>query len=248
MRLPSLTGLRAFEAVARHGSLTRAADELSVTPGAIGHQIRGLEADLGVKLLEKSGGAMVPTEAAQSGLPHLRTAFDALAEANRRLRTPRGGRTLMVSAVPSFVSSWLIPRLQIFNAHYPDLTVHVDTSWGITDFHRAGVDLAIRFGSGGWSGVFEKRLFWERLFPVCSPRLLEGDPPLEKPEDLARHTLLHSMPPSTVANWPGWPQWLAAAGIGDIVDGTSGTSFTRRCSHIRPQCRAASPSDQRADR
>lgn len=211
-RLPSLNALRAFEAAARHGSLTRAAAELNVTPGAIRHQIRGLEADLGVRLMERLADGVRPSPAALRALPSLRTAFDFLAEANRRLREQPGAETLTVATVSSLLSAWLIPRLDGFRSVRPGASVRFDTKWGMTDFHREGVDLAIRYGPGGYPGFWECLLFTETYTPVCAPRLVEGPRPLRVPADLAGHTLLH-VENSHRPGWTTWPTWLAAAGV-----------------------------------
>lgn len=208
-RLPSLNALRAFEAAARHGSLTRAATELNVTPGAIRHQIRGLEADLGLRLMERSADGVRPSTAAQRALPSLRAAFDALADANRLLREQPGAETLTVATVSSLLSAWLIPRLDGFRAVRPGATVRFDTKWGMTDFHREGVDLAIRYGPGGYPGFWECLLFTETYTPVCAPRLLKR---LREPADLASHTLLH-VENAHRPGWTTWPTWLAAAGV-----------------------------------
>lgn len=225
MRLPSLNALRAFEAAARLGSLTRAAAELHVTPSAVRHQIRALEDEIGRPLLRRNGSGLAPTDAANGSLGHLRRAFDALAEANRSLRSPARAPVLRVSAVPSFISTWLIPRLEAFQCRYPDVTVQIDTNPQQTDFHREGVDLAVRYGLGGYPGLFECRLFSERYFPVCAPHLLEGPEPLAEPADLACHTLLHDAVRPRVG-WPVWRDWLDAAGVLDRVDPDSGTHYT----------------------
>lgn len=225
MRLPSLNALRALEAAARLGSLTAAARELHVTPSAVRHQIRALEEELGWPLLRKAGAGVAPTEAALDGLPHLRRAFDALSEANRRLREPCLPDTIAVAAASSLVSSWLIPRLDDFRGRHPGVTVRIDNQWGLTDFARDGVDLAIRYGRGGYTGFFEKRLFEETYFPVCAPQLLNGDPPLRDPGDLRRHTLLHVTVIGHRVEWPTWSDWLAAASAVEAVDPDSGVHF-----------------------
>lgn len=225
MRLPSLNALRAFEAAARLGSLTRAAEELHVTPSAVRHQIRALEEEIGRPLLRRGGNGLLPTEVASGSLGHLRRAFDALADANRSLRSPARAPVLRVSAVPSFISAWLIPRLEAFRAAHPEVTVQIDTNPQPTDFAREGVDLAVRYGLGGYSGLFDCRLFSERYFPVCAPYLLEGPVPLAAPADLANHTLLHDAVQPRVG-WPVWRDWLDAAGVLDRVDPDSGTHYT----------------------
>lgn len=225
MRLPSLNALRALEAAARLGSLTRAARELHVTPSAVRHQIRALEEEIGRPLLRREGAGVAPTEHAEAALGPLRRAFDALAEAGRSLRSPSRAPVLRVSAVPSFISAWLIPRLEGFHARHPQLKVQIDTNPQLTDFAREGVDLAVRYGTGGYPGLFECRLFRERYFPVCAPYLLQGSEPLAAPADLARHTLLHDAFGPRVG-WPVWRDWLQAAGVLDRVDPDSGTHYT----------------------
>jgi LysR family glycine cleavage system transcriptional activator len=224
-RLPSLNALRAFEAAARHLSLTRAGSELHVTPAAISHQIKALEADLGVKLLRRSGRAVRLTEAAQAGLPQLREAFDGLAQAARRMRAHAGGRLLTVSVTPSFAATWLVPRLDRFRAAHPEIDLRIDASHRIADFARDGVDVAIRYGAGDYPGLGAVRLFEESIFPVCSPALLEGPQPLREPADLGMHTLLHVDVGPHHGSWPDWRMWLLAAGAGD-VDHTRGPRFS----------------------
>lgn len=215
-RLPSLNALRAFEAVARLGSLTRAAEELHVTTAAVSHQIKALEADLGVKLLRREGREIAPSEAAGPALEALRDGFDLLHQAVRRIRTRPSGRTLTISIAPSLASLWLIPRLERFSAAHPGIGLLLDTKWGRIDFGRSPVDLAIRYGPGGYGGLFSRQLFIEEFFPVCAPRLLEGERPLRRPADLRRHNLIHVNYIHADENWRDWPMWLTAAGVGGI--------------------------------
>lgn len=227
MRLPSLNALRAFEATARLGSLSKAAEELFVTPGAVSHQIKALEEDLGTQLLQREGRAVRPSEAGEAGLPALRRGFEALAEGSAAIRrhTEQAGSTLTVSAAPSFVSSWLIPRLDRFWARHPEVDIRIDTKWTLTDFARDEVDLAIRFGSGGYEGLYECPLFPEEVFPVCSPRLATPEKPLDTPADLRHHVLLHIDGHTTFSEWPCWTMWLKAAGVEDQVDAKRGSRF-----------------------
>ncbi|MDH3919913.1 MAG: LysR family transcriptional regulator, partial [Rhodospirillales bacterium] len=139
-RLPSLNGLRAFEAAARHLSLTKAARELNVTPAAISHQIKALEADLGAALLRRVRGEFVLTEVAQSALPALRAGFDQIAEAARRLRSGQTRRFLTISVGPTFASTWLVRRLGRFKEVFPEIDVRLDTSDELARFARDGVD------------------------------------------------------------------------------------------------------------
>lgn len=217
-RLPSLIALRAFEAAGRHRSLTRAAQELHVTPAAVSHQVKALEAELGVTLLQREGRGLTPSAPARAALPLLGQAFESLRGAVRLLRPEADARILTLSVVPSFASTWLLPRLDAFQQAHPEIDVRIDTKWGLTDFARDAVDLAVRYGPGGYPGLFEERLFGEEFFPVCSPRLLAGSRPLRRPEDLRHHRLLHVDYP------PDWRMWLQAAGV-EGVDASRGPHF-----------------------
>ncbi len=222
-RLPSLNALRAFEAVARRRSLTQAAQELHVTPAAVSHQIKALEADLGVRLLRREGGAYVLSAAAEAGLPLLGNAFDQLAEAVRRMRSDEIRNLLTISIGPTLASTWLVRRLGRFKERFPEAEVRLDTTDDVADFGRDGVDIAIRFGRGVYKGCEAIRLFDEEIYPVCSPSLREQDPPLEKPADLAEHILLHTAWTSLNAEWE---MWLRAAGVEKLVDWTKGPRFS----------------------
>ena len=224
-RLPSLNALRAFEAAARLGSVTAAARALSVTPGAVSHQIKLLEEDLGVALLERRGRSVVPTPAAQGGLAGLTLAFEQMAGAVEAIRRSPQGPVLVVSVAPSFASAWLMPRLDRFWQRQPEVDIRIETKWGLTDFRRDGVDLAIRFGAGGYRGVFERRLMEEDYFPVCSEELLRGKCPLDAPEDLRHHVLLHVDGDAWGPDFPTWRMWLQAAGVEDKVDFRRGPRF-----------------------
>ena len=218
-RLPSLNGLRAFEAAARHQSFTRAADELSVTQTAISHQIKRLEEQLGQRLFIRRNRRLLLTEAAQELLPAVRTAFDGLHAAVEQLsRSDRSGN-LTVSTVISFTTKWLVPRLAGFQAAYPEIDVRITASSDLVDFNRDDVDMAIRYGHGDWPGLRIDRLISEDVFPVCSPSLMQGPVPLRRPADLVHHTLLH-----VTSYQEDWQVWLTAAGI-DGVDYRRGLSF-----------------------
>jgi LysR family glycine cleavage system transcriptional activator len=224
-RLPSLKALRAFESAARHGSLTAAARELNVTPAAVSHQIKGLEADLGLALMTRVRGEYRLSEAALSALPLLRGGFDQIAEAVRRMRTDEAARQLTITVGPTFASTWLVRRLGGFKAAAPDIEVRLHTTDRVVDMAREGVDVAIRFGAGDYPGQTAIRLFDEEIYPVCSPRLLESGPPLERPEDLARHTLLHVEWTAHRGETFDWESWLRAAGAGEL-DCSRGPRFS----------------------
>lgn len=224
-RLPSLNALRAFEAVTRHLSLTGAARELNVTPAAISHQIKALEADLGVVLLRRVRGSFRLSETAHTALPALRAGFDSLAEAARRLRSDSGRRVLTISVGPTFASTWLVRRLGRFKRLHPEIEVRIDATDAMADLIRGGVDVGIRFGIGSYPGLVAIPLFAEAIYPVCSPGLLADGPPLAAPDDLARHTLLHVEWTLDQGDTIDWQMWLRAAGAA-AVDGSRGQRFS----------------------
>lgn len=218
-RLPPLNAVRAFEAAARHLSFSRAADELSVTPAAISHQIKGLEEWLGVPLFHRFNRALELTEAGESYLPGVKGAMELLAEATERLCRRESAGTLTVSALPSFASKWLLPRLARFQAAHPEFDVLLQTTPQVVEFDKQEVDLAIRLGLGHWPGLHVERLMTEDLFPVCSPALFAGPKPLKEPADLRHHTLLHD--DYTI----GWDSWCRVTGVTG-VDVHRGPRFT----------------------
>lgn len=218
-RLPPLNAVRAFEAAARHLSFTKAAKELHVTQAAISHQVKALEAYLGIKLFRRLNRALVLTEEGQTYLPPVKRIFDHLYDATRRLTENEARGKLTVSVIPSFAARWLVPRLGRFREAQPDIDVRVAPSGHLVDFAREDVDLGIRYGRGRYPGLRVERLMTEDILPVCSPALLEGSRPLKRPSDLRHHTLLHD------EGHAEWRTWLLAAGVDD-VDATRGTVFT----------------------
>lgn len=207
-RLPSLNGLRAFEAAARHLSFTLAASELNVTQTAISHQIRRLEEELGIRLFVRQNRALALTPEARDYLPGVRAAFNDLRLATDRLLRKDDDKVLTVSTLASLAAKWLLPRLTDFQEQHPGIDVHITTSTSLVDFQRDNVDAAIRYGRGQWPGLRADWLMADELFPVCSPSLLRGDKPLRRPEDLRDHPLLHT----SNANSDDWRLWLTAAG------------------------------------
>jgi len=224
-RLPPLNALRAFEAAARHLNFSRAADELSVTPGAVSQQIQNLEDYVGVALFKRTPKGLLLTDAAQMALPALREAFDRLAEAASLLTAAVDGRRLTLTAPPSFAAKWLVPRLKRFEEAYPQSDVWLSADMDIVDFAAGEVDLAVRYGGGRYPGLELQRLLSETVIPVVSPQLL-AENPVDRPEDLAHHTLLHDGSPNADESCPDWSMWLAARGVRG-VDGTRGPRFNQ---------------------
>lgn len=206
--LPSLNGLRAFEAVARHMSFTRAAAELNVTQTAISHQIRRLEEQLGMKLFLRRNRSLALTREAQDYLPSIRSAFEDLRRATARLRQRDREGLLTVSTTASLATKWLVSRVAAFQLAHPGIEVRITTSAHLVDFGREEVDMAVRYGRGHWPGLSSDWLMAEDLFPVCSPKLRSGGRALRRPADLVHHTLLHSS-----VSREDWQLWLTAAGL-----------------------------------
>ena len=220
MLLPSLNGLRAFEAAARHMSFTRAAAELNVTQTAISHQIRRLEEQLGLTLFIRRNRTLELTQDARDYLPSIRSAFEDLHRATARLRRVDQEGRLTVSTTASLATKWLVSRVAAFQDAHPGLEVRISTSTHLVDFRREEVDIAVRYGHGSWPGLRAHWLMAEHIFPVCAPGLTTGDRPLRVAEDLAHHTLLHS----TVSR-EDWQLWLTAAGLPASIAARRGMTF-----------------------
>jgi LysR family glycine cleavage system transcriptional activator len=218
--LPSLNGLRAFEAAARHLSFTTAAQELHVTQTAISHQIRRLEEQLGRKLFERRNRALALTPEAESYLPSVHAAFEDLRQATARLQRLGRDDVLTVSTTASLAAKWLVTRVAAFQDAHPGIEVRITTSSHLVDFRRDQVDMAVRYGRGAWPGLRADWLMAEDIFPVCSPALLHGPKPLQRPEHLAEHTLLH-----VTATREDWQMWLTAAGLPRSLTERRGLTF-----------------------
>jgi LysR family transcriptional regulator, glycine cleavage system transcriptional activator len=209
-QLPPLNALKAFEAAARHESFTRAAEELCVTQGAVSHQVKALEAELGLKLFNREHQRLLITEGGRAYLAVVRDAFDRIADGTQRLLQRQSGGALTVSTSPNFAAKWLVHRLGRFAEAHPEIDLRVSASPHHVDFAREDIDLAVRHGDGTASGLHVTRLCMEELFPACSPKLLDGRKGLRSPADLGRFRLLH------VNDHQGWSQWLDYAGVAGV--------------------------------
>src|SRR6266567_8021136 len=187
-RLPPLNALKAFEAAARHESFTRAAEELCVTQGAVSHQVKALEAELGLKLFNRERQRLIITEAGRDYLNVVRDALDRIAAGTERLVQRQSAGALTVSTSPDFAAKWLVHRLGHFAEAHSDIDLRVSATMHHVDFAREDVDIAVRHGDGHWPGLHETRLCAEHLFAVCSPKLAVG---LRRPNDLLNLPLLH---------------------------------------------------------
>ena len=206
-RLPALNALKAFEAAARHESFTRAAEELCVTQGAVSHQVKALEAELGIKLFNRERQRLIITEAGREYLTVLRDSFDRIAVGTERLLQRQTSGVLTVSTSPDFAAKWLVNRLGRFAEEHPSIDLRVSATLHHVDFAREDVDLAVRHGDGNWPGFDVVRLSVEHLFAVCSPRLLAGRNRLAKPSNVLEFPLIH------VDDRKDWAAWLDAAGV-----------------------------------
>ncbi len=228
INLPPLTSLRAFEAAARHQSFAQAADELHVTPAAISHQVKALEAFVGVELFHRKARGLIVTEAGRGAQPFLRGGFEQLAEAVQLMRSVKDDLRLTVSVGTSFASMWLVPHLENFRRLHPDMDVLVDATDKTVDLTKRAADIAIRYGCGDYPGHQVYHIVNEQEFPVCSPKLFEGLHPLKKPDDLRHHTLLHDLwwEEEESDLWPSWTSWLSAAGV-EGINASKGPRFSQ---------------------
>lgn len=218
-RLPPLNALRTFMYVARHLSFSRAAEELHVTPAAVTHQIRNLEAYLGVKLFHRSRRRVLLTEHAQACLPDLREGFDHLALGMQKLGRHKCRATVTVTVAPSFASKWLVPRLDQFNALHPEVDVRVAATAALADLHGGQADLAIRFGPGNYPEIEQTKLLPESLAPMCAPDLKQGRHTITDAMDLRHFRLIHDASMPSPYPWPDWHVWLDTAGVQGVDPG-----------------------------
>ena len=204
--LPPTSALRAFSRAAHTLSFKRAAAELHLSASALSRQIGGLEALLGVRLFRRLNPGLELTDEGVRYLAVVDPILEKLAAAQEEL-APRG-RPLRISALESFSESWLIPNLPDFERANPGSELAIEATLRYADFARDPVDVAIRFGRGPWEGLHSEPLVALDVFPVASPALVAGAPPLRVPSDLAQHTLIH------VAQTPdAWALWLREAGV-----------------------------------
>jgi LysR family glycine cleavage system transcriptional activator len=204
--LPSLQTLRAFEAAGRLKSYSKAADELGLTHGAVSHRIRELEGRLGVTLFQRTGNSMQLTEAGLKLDAQVRQGLSLLEQAFTPPRVAqKSGKQIVVTSVSSLASTWLFSRLGEYRAENPDIDFDLRVADGLSDYKNEGIDLGVRLGRGGWSGLHAVKLFDEALTPVCTPAYRDRLD-LRTPEDLSRATLLRNP-------WTPWARWFRAANL-----------------------------------
>jgi LysR family transcriptional regulator, glycine cleavage system transcriptional activator len=210
-RLPPLNAVRAFEAVARHQSVSAAADELCVTHSAVSRHVSKLEDHLGEKLFVRDHQRLTLTPRGAAYALELTHLFDGIERATtKNFRVVADRKPLHIGVYPTFAHRVLIPRLSRFQEEFPDIPFHVETSHGPPDPSRLDVDVAVMLGRGDWPNLAAEVLCPEELVPVCSPKLLSGRS-LTNPAELASLTLLHAVP-----RLSDWEQWFGAVGVSGV--------------------------------
>ena len=212
---PSLDLLEGFEAAARHLSFTKAGEELFLTQSAVSRQIKELEDQLGLPLFHRRHRALVLTDAGQQFYAATAQVLTTMRTATSRLKAQSGRKPLSVTTTNSFAALWLVPRLAGFTRTHPGVDVRIMAETKVQDLDRDGLDLAIRHGPASLAGPNAVKLFGERVFPVCSPKLLKKIP-LREPADLKNHVLLQYDDPDGRHPWLHWKSWLEVAGVADL--------------------------------
>jgi LysR family glycine cleavage system transcriptional activator len=212
MTVPSLAALEALEALARSGSVTRAASALHLTQSAISHRLRALEEQTGIALIERSGRSVRLTPAARRLARAAGEARRMLEETVASLASQPAREVLSISCSPSFAIRVLVPRLATFHAANPDLDLRVAAHDVEVDALHAGADAGVRLAAEPAAQLYSEKLIDEVVFPVISPRALERGPALEKPADLAHYPLLHDEALIDDPRRVDWPSWFAHAG------------------------------------
>ncbi|HOF52617.1 MAG TPA: LysR substrate-binding domain-containing protein, partial [Rhodoferax sp.] len=206
----SVGHLRALEAVARHLNFRAAAEDLALTQSAVSRQVQALEDEVGVPLFLRHTRAVELTSAGNQLLRAAVPSLERIDSAVRLIRQSSGRKSVAISTWASFASMWLIPRLEAFQAEYPDIDIRIDATDNPVDLETSDVDLAIRYTRPGHVGNEAVRLFGEQLTPVASPWLLKSGPPLRSPKDLANYALLEASDSHRTQNleWLTWRRWL----------------------------------------
>ena len=218
-RLPPLNALRTFEAAARHQSFKAAGDELCVSHSAVSHQIKKLEQYLGIELFVRVARGVELSRAGSDYYPTIRAAFDRISDGTELLLSIKAPGIVTVQVYSTFAIRWLIPRLPEFQARFPEVRVRLHTSQSDANFEHEDVDLCVMIGSPSQTDLHYDYLFSSQIFPICSPALLKGSLKLEKPQDLARHTIIQVYPSEQ-----DWWVWLEENHLHD-VNPNSGLQF-----------------------
>lgn len=206
-QIPSVGELTAFISAARHGSFTRAADQLNLTQGAVSRQIRSLERRLGVTLFERIRQRVVLTNIGKIYLPHVEKALNDLMVATQQVMSSPDSVMFDLAVLPTFATRWLIPRLPDFQLQHSDVTIRLTTRQRPVDFAIEPFDAAISYGSPNWPATIAHHLLDVDVVPVCSPQL-HTTRRIRTPADIATYPVLHQLSRPT-----RWAEWMAEAGV-----------------------------------
>lgn len=214
LNLPPLAALRAFAAFAEHRNVSRAGDALNVSHAAISQQLRSLEDQVGAVLLDRSGRALTLTAEGEHLAQALLLGFGAIQGAVQDISTRGAARPLHISCTPMFATNWLMPRLAEFRFKHPEIDLVLDPRGEIVELQPGGIDLAIRYGDGAWTGLEAEVLLASQMAVVANPNLLR-DRPVQSPEDLLDFPWLEELGTTEAA------QWLRSRGVAEAIRGTS---------------------------
>jgi LysR family glycine cleavage system transcriptional activator len=216
-RLPPMNWLRTFELVAWHKSFTRAAADLAISTSAVSQQIKHLEDFLGVELFRRVGNRLHLTDAGQACLPTVHDAFRRIGRAIEQIHQVERSGPLNVSVAPSFATRWLMGRLGRFYETHPEIDLAVFVSMNLASFDGDDMDIAIRYGSGLYPGLYTHHLSSEEVIPVASPALLKKHGALKDPHDLATVPLIHDKSLEHDRTCPDWKSFLASFGVENVT-------------------------------
>ncbi|MGR3806609.1 transcriptional regulator GcvA [Pasteurella testudinis] len=212
---PYLKALKAFESVARHQSFSQAAEELHVTPAAVGQLVRSLEESLGAPLFHRSQSGktrLTLSEQAQQALGDIQAGFRQLERGFEKLQQANNPCFLTITTSPAFAAKWLLPRLERFQTAEPDIVVRLHTDLQILDFDKHDIDIGVRYGKGDWADLHSEKLLDEEIFPVCSPQWLAAHP-ITEPFELLGTTLIHDVSVDSKNGFVSWQHWLEQADV-----------------------------------
>jgi LysR family glycine cleavage system transcriptional activator len=201
--IPPIRGVIAFEAIVRHASFSKAAEELNLTPSAVSHQVASLEDYVGCALFERTSRGANLTPAGERFQRNLAGALGLINSAADSARQDKGDEVLRIHSAPSFATLWLMPRLQDFIITNPGIQIGLSTSLNSSDFLQGEVDLDIRYGATCWPDLHVEPIFADEITPMISPKMLERVH-IARPEDLLAQNLILSE-----GTFVQWPQWFA---------------------------------------
>ncbi|MEF0942636.1 MULTISPECIES: LysR substrate-binding domain-containing protein [Rhizobium] len=209
LEFPSLRSLQVLEAVARLGSFGKAAEELSISPSAVSHQMAALDSELGIALFHRSGRSIMLTDAGRAYAEEISASFRRIESATRNFTKKGKSDILNIHSVVSLASQWLMPRLARFSARYPEIDLRLHASGDPAELRTGNVDIDIRYGTQPVEvGIAVEPFPPEPIVVLCAPSLVEGANGIRSPQDLARFPLIHSE-----VNLYRWQDWADDHGV-----------------------------------